>query len=58
MAVVLWMTTGTGTEWLAAAAPERIARLAGIVVSGAAAYFAALWALGFRLRDFSRKGVE
>ncbi len=58
MAAVLWMTTGTVTEWLAAAAAERIARLAGVVVSGAAAYFAALWALGFRLRDFSHKGVE
>ena len=29
-----------------------------IVLAGAATYFAALWLLGFRLADFSRKAVE
>jgi len=28
------------------------------VVAGGAGYFAALWLLGFRLRDFSRRGAE
>jgi len=58
MAAVLWMTTGTVTEWLAAPAAERIAWLSWVVPLGAGTYFAALWMLGFRLRDFSHKGAE
>jgi putative peptidoglycan lipid II flippase len=38
--------------------PERVVRLAAVCAAGAAAYFAALWLLGFRLRDFSRRDVE
>jgi hypothetical protein len=32
-----------------------VARLAGIVVAGALAYFGALFLLGFRLADFNRR---
>ncbi|MGZ8212442.1 MAG: murein biosynthesis integral membrane protein MurJ [Burkholderiales bacterium] len=58
MAAVIWMTTGTATQWLAAPAAVRIAWLAWVVPLGAGTYFAALWMIGFRLRDFSHKGAE
>ncbi|HZN25242.1 MAG TPA: murein biosynthesis integral membrane protein MurJ [Burkholderiales bacterium] len=58
MGVVLWLTTGSASEWLAARAHERAAWLTGIVIAGAASYFAALWVLGFRLKDFSHRAAE
>ena len=58
MAAVLWLTAGSSSEWLVAGASTRALRLTGVVVLGAAAYFATLWALGFRLRDFNHKAAE
>ena len=58
MGVVLWLTTGSASEWLAARVPERAAWLTGIVIAGAASYFAALWVLGFRLKDFSHRAAQ
>ncbi len=58
MAVVLWLASGSADEWLTASAGSRIARLAWVVLAGAATYFAALWLLGFRVRDFARRGAE
>jgi putative peptidoglycan lipid II flippase len=55
MATVLWITAGVPGDWLAAGAATRAARLAWVVAAGAGTYFAALWILGFRLRDFSRR---
>lgn len=55
MGAVLWLVAGEPAEWLAAGAAERAARLAGIVALGAASYFAALWLLGFRAREFARR---
>jgi putative peptidoglycan lipid II flippase len=58
MGAVLWLTAGSSSEWLVAGASTRALRLTGVVVLGAAAYFATLWALGFRLRDFNHKAAE
>lgn len=58
MVAVLWMMMGPASEWLAAGAFERALKLAGLVTSGAAAYFVTLWVLGFRLRDFNQKAAE
>ncbi|MCC7487857.1 MAG: murein biosynthesis integral membrane protein MurJ [Burkholderiales bacterium] len=55
MCVVLWAAGGVSAEWIAAGAAVRVARLAGVVGLGAAAYFGALWLLGFRLADFSKR---
>ena len=55
MAAVLWMATDATAVWLAASAAARVARLAGLVVLGAATYFAVLWLMGFRLRDFIKR---
>ncbi|MEN3354593.1 MAG: putative peptidoglycan lipid flippase [Betaproteobacteria bacterium] len=58
MAVVLWLATGNAAVWLAASASDRVVWLMGIIAIGAAAYFATLWATGFRLRDFSQRAAE
>lgn len=58
MAAALALAAGEGAWWLAASALERAARLAGVVALGFAVYGACLAALGFRLRDFSRRASE
>ncbi len=58
MGVILWFGAGPDAWWLVVGAYERILRLAWVVAAGGASYFAALWLLGFRLRDFSRRAAE
>ena len=58
MGMVLWWAGGSEVSWLEARAVDRALRLGMLVVAGAGAYFAALWVLGFRLRDFARRMVE
>jgi putative peptidoglycan lipid II flippase len=55
MGAVLWIAADTATVWFAARAAARVTRLAGLVVLGATTYFAALWLLGFRPRDFAKR---
>jgi len=55
MAAVLWFAMGPEAWWLAAPGAKRALALAGIVTGGAATYFACLWLLGFRLKDFRRR---
>jgi putative peptidoglycan lipid II flippase len=58
MGTVLWLMSGNAAEWLSARAVQRVVWLAEIVVAGAASYFATLWVLGFRLRDFNQRAAE
>ena len=58
MGVVLWFATGGGASWLASSALERAIKLTWIVMLGAASYFAMLWLLGFRIKDFAGRGAE
>lgn len=58
MASVLWLVSGTDASWLAVGAGARAGNLVGVIILGAATYFAALWLLGFRIADFSKRGVE
>jgi putative peptidoglycan lipid II flippase len=55
MAGALWMAAGPAAAWLAASEWWRMARLAGLVFLGAAVYLGALWVMGVRLRDFSKR---
>ena len=55
-AVLLWIA-GPASFWTAASLWQKVGRLSGVCAAGAAAYFAALWLLGFRLRDFNRRDV-
>jgi putative peptidoglycan lipid II flippase len=57
MGCVLWFFTGNGELWLQLGTLERVLRLMALVMFGAGAYFATLWALGFRLRDFKRRAA-
>lgn len=52
MAGALWFAMGSETGWLEATFMARGIHLAWLVPLGGGAYFATLWLLGFRLRDF------
>jgi putative peptidoglycan lipid II flippase len=54
LAALLGAIAGPTAFWLHAGLWTKVARLAWVVAAGAAAYFAALWLLGFRFADFSR----
>ena len=53
----LWFAAGADADWLRWGLAERLARLTALTTLGAAAYFATLWALGFRLNDFKRRAA-
>ncbi len=57
LGAVLWYGMGSTASWLEQDALARALRLTVLVTVGAAAYFATLFALGFRLRDFRRRGA-
>jgi putative peptidoglycan lipid II flippase len=52
--VLAWLT-GPAQLWLHAGLWTRVSRLGLLVVAGAAAYFATLFLLGFRIADFNRR---
>jgi putative peptidoglycan lipid II flippase len=55
MGIVLFFSTRWTGDWLQTHTATRIMNLCWIVMAGAAAYFTTLFALGFRLSDFSRR---
>ncbi len=57
MAGALWWMMGTETSWLTMGAWVRAVKLGGLVVTGVVVYFASLWLMGFRLREFSRRAT-
>ncbi|MFZ5530093.1 MAG: murein biosynthesis integral membrane protein MurJ, partial [Pseudomonadota bacterium] len=57
MGLVLWLTMGGTQSWLSATLVSRATRLFAVVVMGAGSYFGALWLLGFRLQDFSKRAA-
>jgi putative peptidoglycan lipid II flippase len=58
MAATLWFAMGREAAWLQSGMLGRTIHLSWLVPLGAGAYFATLWALGFRLRDFKRRAAE
>ena len=58
LGIALWFGTGTTDSWLNSNGWARIGRLTILVSGGIAVYFAALAALGFRPKDFSKRGVS
>jgi putative peptidoglycan lipid II flippase len=58
LGLTLWFGMGSEQHWLTTHGWSRIFHLAGLVVAGVAVYFAVLFALGFRLKDFSKRGVH
>jgi len=58
MALVLQFAMGDAQWWLEAVALRKVSALAGLVLLGGAVYGGSLLALGVRLRDFARRGVD
>jgi len=54
MGGAIWYAMGSEASWFAIPAGERALKLTWVVLAGAATYFASLWAMGMRPRDFSR----
>jgi putative peptidoglycan lipid II flippase len=57
MAAVLYFTMGDAAWWLAGTWERKVPAVTGLVLLGFAVYAASLLALGFRPRDFSRRGA-
>ncbi len=57
MGGALWWMMGTETSWLTMGAGTRAVKLAALVATGAAVYFASLWVMGFRLHEFSKRAA-
>ncbi|MFZ2163555.1 MAG: murein biosynthesis integral membrane protein MurJ [Sideroxyarcus sp.] len=58
LGLALWFGMGSQQHWLASHGWTRIIHLTWLVVLGVVVYFAALFALGFRLRDFAKRGAS
>ena len=54
MGGTLWLTMGSAEQWIAMAKWTRWGYLLGLITLGAAVYFAALWGMGVRARDFKK----
>ena len=55
MCACLWYAAGNDATWLTATGYTKVLLLTGVVMLGAVTYFAALWLLGFRPRDFMQR---
>lgn len=57
LGVTLWLAMGVESAWLNTRGWPRVWHLSWMVGLGVAVYFAMLYLLGFRLRDFSRRAA-
>jgi len=57
LALTLWFGMGSEQHWLTSHGWARIIHLSWLVALGVMVYFAVLFALGFRLKDFSKRGA-
>jgi len=55
MGGVLWWTAGDDRFWISSGLWPKLSRLSAVIAAGVVSYFAALWAVGFRLADFNRR---
>jgi putative peptidoglycan lipid II flippase len=58
LALALWFSMGSEQHWLTTHGWARIIHLSWMVLLGVAVYFAVLFALGFRPKDFSKRGIS
>ena len=54
MGGVLWYGMGSESSWFEITTTVRVVKLALVIAGAAIVYFASLWVMGFRLRDFNR----
>lgn len=57
LGTALWFGMGSEQHWLTTHGWARILHLSALVAGGVAVYFAVLFALGFRLKDFAKRGA-
>jgi putative peptidoglycan lipid II flippase len=57
MGGALWRLMGDESSWLTMTTMARVIKLSIVIVSGMIVYFASLWAMGFRLRDFMKRST-
>jgi putative peptidoglycan lipid II flippase len=57
LGVFLYFGAGPEARWLETSLTWRVSHLAGLVAAGIVLYFASLWLLGFRPRQFSRRAA-
>jgi putative peptidoglycan lipid II flippase len=55
MGGAIWYTMGSESSWFEIDATHRAFKLAWVIAAGATSYFVALFAMGMRLRDFTRQ---
>jgi len=58
LGVVLWFGMGSQQHWLNTSGWPRILHLSALVAGGVVIYFAVLFTLGFRLKDFAKRGAS
>jgi len=58
LGLTLWFGMGNEQEWLTTRGWSRVIHLTWLVVAGVLAYFAVLYVLGFRPKDFSKRGAS
>ena len=58
LGIALWFGMGSEQHWFVISGWARIINLTWLVLLGIAVYFAVLAALGFRLKDFSKRGAS
>ena len=55
MGGALWFGSGSNADWVTMGTTWKITKLLTVVALGTTVYFAALWAMGLRLRDFAKR---
>lgn len=58
LGLAVWFAVGADSVWLQYPGTERTIRLLVLVIGGILVYFATLFALGFRVKDFRRRGTS
>jgi putative peptidoglycan lipid II flippase len=58
LGLTLWFGMGSEQHWLTSHGWSRIIHLCWLVVLGVAVYFGVLFVLGFRLKDFAKRGAS
>ncbi|MDD5179823.1 MAG: murein biosynthesis integral membrane protein MurJ [Gallionellaceae bacterium] len=57
LGLTLWFGMGSEQHWLTTSGWARILHLSALVAGGVLVYFAVLWLLGFRVKDFAKRGA-
>ena len=58
MGLALHFAMGEAEWWLSATGRQKVPALAGLVLLGAAVYGGSLLAMGVRMKDFARQGLD